>query len=187
MGNKNRASGSANNAAKSSFVPQERDCYEGERLARLLKLINGAIESAKHLDRNSLPEKFWFKQRFAIGVNEVTRVLERMSPTSEMEGSGQKPPPHIISTQRRNPTAVQLQAILIAQDCNPKWLTKHLPSLASSRKVPVIFVKDEKKGSLRLGELVKLKTAIAIGVKDKENSINQIVEEILSGGNEMND
>ncbi|KAG8653353.1 hypothetical protein MANES_05G008900v8 [Manihot esculenta] len=174
MGNKNRASKNAKDASKSGFVPQEQDCYEGERLVRLLKLINGAIESAKLLDGNSLPEKFWFKQRFAIGVNEVTRVLERMSPTVEMEGFGQKPPPHVISTQHRKPTAVQLQAIVIAHDCNPKWLMKHLPSLASSRKVPVIFVKDGKKGSLRLGELVKLKTAIAIGVKVKDHDFHNV-------------
>ena len=54
---------------------------------------------------------------------------------------------------------------MLAADCNPKWLTKHLPTLALSRKVPLIIVKDDKRGSLRLGELVKLKTAIAIGVK----------------------
>lgn len=54
---------------------------------------------------------------------------------------------------------------MLAADCNPKWLTKHLPTLAKSRKVPLIIVKDDKKGSLRLGELVKLKTAVAIGVK----------------------
>lgn len=40
-----------------------------------------------------------------------------------------------------------------------------MESLANSKKVPVVFVKDRKRGSLRLGELVKLKTAIAIGVK----------------------
>lgn len=57
------------------------------------------------------------------------------------------------------------QAVLVASDCNPRWLTKHLQSLAASRSVPVIFVKDNKEGSLRLGELVKLKTAIAIGIK----------------------
>lgn len=63
---------------------------------------------------------------------------------------------------------------MIAHDCNPKWLMKHLPSLASSRKVPVIFVKDGKKGSLRLGELVKLKTAIAIGVKVKDHDFHNV-------------
>lgn len=60
---------------------------------------------------------------------------------------------------------VVLQAILLATDCNPRWLTKHLPNLAHSKEVPLIFVKDKKGASLRLGELLKLKTAIAIGVK----------------------
>lgn len=53
----------------------------------------------------------------------------------------------------------------MASDSNPRWLTKHLPSLASSRKVPIILVRDKKGGSLRLGELVQLKTAMAIGIK----------------------
>lgn len=60
---------------------------------------------------------------------------------------------------------LRMQSVFVASDSNPRWLTKHLPSLASSRKVPLIFVKDKKGGSLRLGELVKLKTAIAIGIK----------------------
>jgi len=58
-----------------------------------------------------------------------------------------------------------MQAVLVASDCNPRWLTKHLQSLASSRSVPLIFVGDNKHGSFRLGELVQLKTAIAIGIK----------------------
>ncbi|KVI10372.1 Ribosomal protein L7Ae/L30e/S12e/Gadd45 [Cynara cardunculus var. scolymus] len=74
---------------------------------------------------------------------------------------------------------LQLQAILLATDCNPRWLTKHLPSLASSREVPVIFVKDKKGGSFKLGEMVNLKTAMAIGVKARGNAINQLIAEIL--------
>lgn len=62
-------------------------------------------------------------------------------------------------------TIYVMQAVLVASDCNPRWLTKHLPNLASSRGVPLIFARDNKEGSLRLGELVKLKTAIAIGIK----------------------
>lgn len=58
-----------------------------------------------------------------------------------------------------------MQAVLVASDCNPRWLIKHLPSLASSRKVPLIFIRDNKEGSLRLGKLLKLKTAIAVGIK----------------------
>ncbi|KAJ6320054.1 hypothetical protein OIU78_015445 [Salix suchowensis] len=105
-----------------------------------------------------------------------------MSPVSESGRSLQQS--HVTCTNHKVPS-VHLQAILIASDCNPKWLAKHLPSLASSRKVPLIFVKDKRGGSLRLGELVKLKTAIAIGVKARGNAINEIVEGILCG-NETN-
>ncbi|KAG6749729.1 hypothetical protein NC651_031031 [Populus alba x Populus x berolinensis] len=173
------------NRAPKNSVTQEKvssgSYYEGERLARLLKSIHKEIESTKTLEGNSLPEKFWFKQQFAIGVNEVTRVLERMSPVSESGSSLQRS--HMCNNHKG--PSVHLQAILIASDCNPKWLTRHLPSLSSSRKVPLIFVKDKRGGSLRLGELVKLKTAIAIGVKARGNAINEIVEGILCG-NETN-
>ncbi|CAK7348541.1 unnamed protein product [Dovyalis caffra] len=170
------------NRASKNSVAQEQEYFEGERLARLLKSIRREIESTKTLEGNSLPEKFWFKQQFAIGVNEVTRLLERMLPGSE---NGSSPQQSRVMCNNHKVPSVQLQAILIASDCNPKWLTKHLPSLASSRKVPLIFVKDKRGGSLRLGELVKLKTAIAIGVKARGNAINEIVEEILCG-NEIN-
>ncbi|KAK4589308.1 hypothetical protein RGQ29_020061 [Quercus rubra] len=135
----------------------------GERLACLLKSMHREIESARLLDGNSLPKKIWLKQQFSIGVNDVTRVLERMAPSAQVGSSPQRP-----SSIRSNCKAplVQLQ---------------HLPSLASSRRVPLFFVKDMKGGSLRLGELVKLKTAIAIGVKAKGNAINQIFEKILHG------
>ncbi|XVF33000.1 hypothetical protein REPUB_Repub17cG0130600 [Reevesia pubescens] len=158
-----------NNDILDGSVPQQQDCYEGERLVYLLKSIQRGIESARILSGNSLPEKIWLKQQFAIGVNDVTRVLERMAPSAADKGCSAQAP------------CVRLQAIFLAADCNPKWLTKHLPMLASSRKVPLIIVKDDKKGSLRLGELVKLKTAIAIGVKARGNAINQIIEKILDG------
>jgi ribosomal protein L7Ae-like RNA K-turn-binding protein len=58
-----------------------------------------------------------------------------------------------------------LQAVLVAADCNPKWLTKHIPTLASTRQVPVLCLKDNKGASLRLGHVVNVRTALAIGVK----------------------
>ncbi|KAL9430501.1 hypothetical protein AB3S75_025817 [Citrus x aurantiifolia] len=159
-------------------VPQESECYEGESLVRLLKLIQREIVSARSLHGDSLPEKLWFKQQFSIGVNEVTRVLERMAPRANMGISPQQP--HILCGNSKVPS-VQLRVILLAADCNPRWLIKHLPGLALSRNVPVIFVKDKKGGSLRLGELVKLKTAIAVGIKAKGNIINQLMDKILHG------
>ncbi|XP_060217529.1 uncharacterized protein LOC132644886 isoform X4 [Lycium barbarum] len=144
-------------------------CYEGEVLDRLLTAIKREIEIARN-SGIAIPEKIWFKQ-FSVGVNEVTRVLERMPPIPTNERSSLSAKLH----------STRLQVILIASDCYPRLLTKHLESLANSKKVPVVFVKDKKRGSLRLGELIKLKTAIAIGVKDKGNQFNQFVStEMLS-------
>ncbi|XP_031390870.1 uncharacterized protein LOC116203319 isoform X2 [Punica granatum] len=156
-------------------------CYEGDRLGLLLRSIHEKIEAARASDGDVLPEKIWLKQQFAIGVNEVTRLLERMPLSGEKGSSPQKP-----DAMSSNDKAPWLQAVLVAFDCNPKWLIRHLPSLASSRKVPLIFVKDKKRGSLRLGEIVKLKTAMAIGIKAKGSAINAIVEKIL-GSDKLDD
>ncbi|XP_010919886.1 uncharacterized protein [Elaeis guineensis] len=153
------------------------DCYEGNRLDDLLSKLERSIESAKIL-KGDLPEKIWIKHQFAIGVNDVTRVLERM-PRGEVQVPS-KEDPETKSGLRRAPL-VPLQAVLLASDCNPRWLTKHIPSLASSRQVPVIFVKDNKGGSLRLGELVNVKAALAIGVKVRESCINRTIDEVLGG------
>ncbi|KAM7277174.1 hypothetical protein ACFE04_019040 [Oxalis oulophora] len=133
------------------------------------------IELAKCADGNSLlPDKFFIKQQFAVGVNDVTRVLERMPPLVH----GLVTLPQRQPSNRKLPS-LQLQAVLVAADCNPRGLTKDLLTLASSRGVSVIFVKDKKGGSLRLGELVKLKTAMAIGIKAKGNAVNGTIEKIL--------
>ncbi|TKY52404.1 Ribosomal protein L7Ae/L30e/S12e/Gadd45 [Spatholobus suberectus] len=163
------------NNSNSSSASLENNCYEGERLTNMLQSIRREIQSARHLDGNSLPEKIWLKQQFSIGVNDVTRVLERMKPCTELE----KPTQLFPLRSNHKASSVKLQAVLVASDCNPRWLTKHLLSLASSRSVPLILVRDNKQGSLRLGELVQLKTAIAIGIKVKGSSINKIVQEII--------
>ncbi|XP_050946297.1 uncharacterized protein LOC103503720 isoform X10 [Cucumis melo] len=146
---------SAHPVATLQSKPYEDSSYEGERLDELLLSIQREIKTARGLNAESLPEKFWLKKQFAIGVNEVTRALERMTPCGD-------------SARLMNPNykacKVKLQAILLTANCNPRWLTNHVPCLAMSRKVPLILVKD-KEGSLRLGELVNLKTAIAIGIK----------------------
>ncbi|KAG4997327.1 hypothetical protein JHK84_028353 [Glycine max] len=159
-------------------------CFRSVEVRLELRSINSSsnlrlwgIQSARHLDGSSLPEKIWLKQQFSIGVNDVTRVLERMKPCTELESSTE------LISLRSNHTAssVKLQAVLVASDCNPRWLTKHLLSLASSRNVPLVFVRDTKQGSLRLGELVQLKTAIAIGIKVKGSTINKIIQQVIQG------
>lgn len=160
---RNTFTGEQVSVRRNSF-PQPTICYEGEVLDRLLTSIKREIATARNSDI-PLPEKLWFKQQFSVGVNEVTRVLERMPPIPANERSSLSLKLH----------STRLQVILIASDCHPRLLTKHLESLANSKKVPVAFVKDKKRGSLRLGELIKLKTAIAIGVKDKGNQFNQFI------------
>ncbi|PKU59350.1 uncharacterized protein LOC110102047 isoform X2 [Dendrobium catenatum] len=152
------------------------DTYEGQRLDGLLDKIWRSIESAKPLKRE-LPDKIWIKQQFAIGVNDVTRLLERM-PQIETTGAVRDISCSFDNVMRKA-TLVSLQVVLVAADCNPKWLTKHIPALASSRKVPVILVRDGKGGSLRLGGLLNVKTALAIGVKAKGSCINAAFEEII--------
>ncbi|KAJ0458058.1 putative 50S ribosomal protein L30e [Helianthus annuus] len=152
--------------------------YEGQSLLHLLSSIQREIKSARLADQ-SLPHKIWLKQQFSIGVNDVTRVLERMPAVHGSISSPLQKATYCSRNAKQPP--LRLQAILIATDCNPRGLTKHLPILASSREVPVIFVKDTTGGSFKLGEIVNLKTAMAIGVKARGNSINKMISEILGG------
>lgn len=158
-------------------IPQQPNSYEGESLFHLLNSIQREIKLAR-LSDEALPHKIWLKQQFSIGVNDVTRVLERMPP---LHGSSTS----LTQNVNVKESQVQLQVILIATDCNPRSLTKHLPILASSRGVSFIFVKDKKGGSCKLGEIVNLKTAMAIGVKARGNAINKLIDDII-GDNEVN-
>ncbi|KAJ0980028.1 hypothetical protein J5N97_015502 [Dioscorea zingiberensis] len=176
MGNKKKKSRAELKDATKIPEQEISNIFEKDRLDNLMAKIMRSIELAKE-QKGPLPEKIWMKQQFAIGVNDVTRVLERMPHGILGVQSTAKP---IDGPLRRAPL-VPLQAVIVASDCNPRWLIKHIPSLASSRQVPVISIKDSKRGSLRLGELVNLKTALAIGVKAKESKINEVMDAILSG------
>ncbi|CAN6199967.1 unnamed protein product [Urochloa humidicola] len=161
------------------------DFIRGEVLDDLLsKLVRAyhvffcrSVEIAK-ASRGGLPEKIWMKQQFAIGVNDVTRVLERMPVASATHSTHNSNEAEIVSGRRRAPL-VPLQAVLVAADCNPKWLTKHIPTLASTRQVPVLSLKDNKGSSLRLGHVVNVRTALAIGVKAKDSIVNKTIDEVL--------
>ncbi|KAL8462244.1 hypothetical protein ACS0TY_033336 [Phlomoides rotata] len=80
MRSKKRTAGASAEVLSQSIqnLPHEpKLCFEGESLTHFLKSIQREIESARASDA-SLPPKFWTKQQFAVGVNEVTRTLERM-------------------------------------------------------------------------------------------------------------
>nr|KAJ0194872.1 hypothetical protein LSAT_V11C700384480 [Lactuca sativa] len=201
MKNRNKSSVILPQKLSNDSILQQPNSYEGESLLHLLNSIQSIIHYSIYfyaltkistfihklkqaycvctrelklarLSDESLPHKIWLKQQLSIGVNDVTRVLERMPP---LHGSLSSP----TESSNAKMSPLHLQAILIATDCNPRSLTKHLPSLASSRGVSVIFVKDKKGGSFKLGEIVNLKTAMAIGVKARGNAINKVIAEIL--------
>ncbi|RCV14181.1 hypothetical protein SETIT_2G405100v2 [Setaria italica] len=153
------------------------DYIVGDALDDLLSKLVRSVEVAK-ASRGGLPEKIWMKKQFAIGVNDVTRVLERMPPAAAPDSAHSSSEAQTVSGRRRAPL-VPLQAVLVAADCNPKWLTKHIPTLASTRQVPVLCLKDNKGGSVRLGHVVNLRTALAIGVKAGDSIINKTIDEFL--------
>ncbi|PKA53488.1 hypothetical protein AXF42_Ash021305 [Apostasia shenzhenica] len=66
-------------ASKQVKSSEASDCHEGKRLDDLLTKIRKSIELA-NLSKGELPHQIWIKQHFAVGVNDVTRVLERMPP-----------------------------------------------------------------------------------------------------------
>uniref|UniRef100_A0A453AZB7 Uncharacterized protein n=2 Tax=Aegilops tauschii subsp. strangulata TaxID=200361 RepID=A0A453AZB7_AEGTS len=138
------------------------DYITGDSLDELLSKLIRSVEAAK-ASRGGLPEKIWMKQQFSVGVNDVTRVLERMPAAAASHSVCSTEAP--TSTARRRAPLVPLQAVMIAADCNPKWLTKHIPTLASTRQVPVLCLKDNKGSSLRLGQVANVRTALAIGIK----------------------
>ncbi|KAJ1292081.1 hypothetical protein BS78_02G364900 [Paspalum vaginatum] len=156
------------------------DFIGGEDLDDLVSKLVRSVEVAKG-SRGGLPEKIWMKQQFAIGVNDVTRVLERMPHGATDFDSTQSSVEARAVPGRRQAPLVPLQAVLVAADCNPKWLTKHIPTLASTRQVPILCVKDNKGGSLRLGQVVHVRTALAIGVKARDSIVNKTIDEFLKG------
>jgi hypothetical protein len=47
----------------------------------------------------------------------------------------------------------------------------------------VLCLKDNKESSLRLGQVVNVRTALAIGVKARDSIINKAIDEVLKTAN----
>ncbi|XP_015694788.1 uncharacterized protein LOC102703412 isoform X2 [Oryza brachyantha] len=147
-------------AVKAPLIDGEQgvtsDYIGGDDLDDLLSKLTRSVEVAK-ASRGGLPEKIWMKRQFAIGVNDVTRVLERM-PAAAVTQSG---------------------------PCSSEAQTGKAPLTAPSvsLQVPVLCLKDNKESSLRLGQVVNVRTALAIGVKARDSIINKAVDEALRTAN----
>uniref|UniRef100_A0A453AZD6 Uncharacterized protein n=1 Tax=Aegilops tauschii subsp. strangulata TaxID=200361 RepID=A0A453AZD6_AEGTS len=83
--------------------------------------LSGSVEAAK-ASRGGLPEKIWMKQQFSVGVNDVTRVLERMPAAAASHSVCSTEAP--TSTARRRAPLVPLQVYSRAKK-------RSIPHLAS--------------------------------------------------------
>lgn len=176
--------------------------FKQKPLDELLEKLTRAIEAAEQL-KGQVRDNIWMKQMFSVGINDVTRTLERLPiaktiqnnipdikhpelvpetfghfTTSEDEDVGPNKQ-SFISLKKTGKQLIHLQAVLAAIDCHPRVLVSHLPNLTSSRDVPLLCIEDHGRGSLRLGQLVKLKRAGAIGVKVGKSTINKAIQDII--------
>lgn len=176
--------------------------FKQKPLDELLEKLSRAIEAAEQL-KGQVHDNIWMKQMFSVGINDVTRTLERLPiaktiqnnipdikhpelvpetfghfTTSEDEDVAPNKE-SFISLKKTGKQVIHLQAVLAAIDCHPRVLVGHLPNLTSSRDVPLLCIEDHGSGSLRLGQLVKLKRAGAIGVKVGKSEINKAIQDII--------
>lgn len=134
------------------------------------------------------------KANLCVGINNVTRTLERMpaKPAGASEGESQPKRSKTVdntvtklgtSAQQLHPKSsnvTRLQAVIVAADVQPKALVAHLGALCASRGVVILPVSGgDGSGSLKLGEVLGTRAAIAIGIKEGDTPINWAVESIM--------
>ncbi|OEL22850.1 hypothetical protein BAE44_0016133 [Dichanthelium oligosanthes] len=160
----------ANSLSIRTLSRKTSDFIRGDDLDDLLSKLVRSVEIAK-ASRGGLPEKIWMKVSLSLLCFTNSLTLVPLGCSCTLLNKLAFAYSHI---QQLNGLAV-----LVAADCNPKWLTKHIPTLASTRKVPILSLKDNKGSSLRLGHVVNVRTALAIGVKARDSIVNKTIDEVL--------
>ncbi|XP_024357829.1 uncharacterized protein [Physcomitrium patens] len=176
--------------------------WSGKHLELLLRELANAIEivvenQAGEISRSEVKEgskKCLPKANLCVGINNVTRTLERMpaKPAGASEGESQPKRSKTVdntvtklgtSAQQLHPKSsnvTRLQAVIVAADVQPKALVAHLGALCASRGVVILPVSGgDGSGSLKLGEVLGTRAAIAIGIKEGDTPINWAVESIM--------
>lgn len=167
----------------------------GHRLDCLFDVLRSALRrDIGEISKSTSSKQFIRKCKafLCIGVNNVTRALERMPCTykgfnllSEKEEQVEEIPKGVERQKGARGTS-PLQVVIVAIDVHPRLLISHFPGLAASRKVPLITLSGGNgSGSLRLGELFNLRTAIAIGLKAGDSEVNKAIRRVLEDWSEM--
>lgn len=178
----------------------------GPRLHGLLEILHSAIKMEIGAAKESLPSKVVMRKCkifFYIGVNNVTRALERMplvqkkpiqkeladlgtkneSVQAELGSNGKNRwDAELEKSISSLSTTPHIQAVLAASDVHPRLLISHLPDLAASRNVPLLTISGGGgTGSMRLGEIFNVRTAIAVALKNGDSAINAVMKSFLDG------
>ncbi|KAG0597957.1 hypothetical protein M758_12G033100 [Ceratodon purpureus] len=182
--------------------------WSGKQLESLLQALSRAIEivlekRAEELDlekgkegsKKCLAKEL--KANLCVGINNVSRALERMPAKSAITSLGEpqskrsKTVDNIVTElealgqqiQPKRAKATPLQAVIVAIDVQPKALVAHLGVLCASRGVLMLPIRGgDGSGSLKLGEVLGTRTAIAVGIKEGDTPINWAVESIMEEG-----
>lgn len=177
----------------------------GQRFERLSEMLSSALNKEIGERNDTLPTKECLRKFkhtiFCIGINNVTRALEMM-PIVQNKWRQKKPPDlsaiiskpiqggeggnqACIRSANYNKTmsslnATHLQAVIVASDVHPRLLVSHLPDLTASRNVPFLTISaGNGTGSVRLGRIFNLRTAIAVGLKNGDFAINRAMRSFL--------
>jgi len=124
------------------------------------------------------------KENLIVGINNVTRALEKL-PSDAANTFNTNLQLKVVQNidaglQDLELKVTQLQVVIVAIDVNPRTLINHVMLLCTSRGVPILPVSGgDGCGSLRLGELLGTRTAIAIGIKEGDTPINWALQSIL--------
>ena len=99
--------------------------------------------------------------RFDVGLNKITRVLERYDPNDK-----QSIPPYIW--------------IIVSRDSSPAHMISHLPILAQLKSIPLLAIVGSQ-SQKRLGDLVSVKRTLVLGLKNNHDSSSGSLDELSFG------
>lgn len=181
--------------------------WSGKQLESLLLALSRAIEivlekqaeesspkQVKEGSKKCLAKEL--KANLCVGINNVSRALERMpakpaGSEGEPQSKRSKSVDNIVTgletlgqqLRPKRANGTPLQAVIVAMDVQPKALVAHLGVLCASRGVLMLPISGgDGTGSLKLGEVLGTRTAIAIGIKEGDTPINWAVESIMEAG-----
>ena len=117
-------------------------------------------------NRQKTGEKNGTPDGLVVGVNEVTKALEKVS-----------------VNRNGSESADRLLLVILCSDVRPLVLVEHVPMLCALRQVPIcVLTSKERDSSFRLGDIFGLRSAMALGIRVCRTAI---IDELLVGSDKV--